>query len=199
MEKDIKLSDLVKNDNDKIELLWFLNNKRMDDKKFTEELITQLSEIFLLVYQKKCIEEKNYEIGDLIYVMSSTYYYENKERKKIYIIDIIKDKECFKNEEFIVNMICSLIKDELKYANSKMTIYNVINSHITSYLQKLFIFGFDKKSAMNVLENVLKLIGLDDKNHKISEEDKNLIQICKNYVDCFYRDDDKKVHQENNN
>ena len=76
----------------------------------TEELIRQVGEIFLFMLQKKCIEEKNYKIGELIYIMSLTYYYKDKEGRKIFISNILKDKESFKNEELIVNMELYLLE-----------------------------------------------------------------------------------------
>ena len=172
-KKDVKLSDLVKNDNDKNELLWFLNHKRINNKNFTEELITQLSEIFVLVLQKKCIEEKNYEIGELIFTLSSTYYYENKDRNKIYISDILKDKESFKNEEFIVNMGLYLFRKELKEKGlTNRAKDNAIDVRIIGFLGTLKL-SFDKNFVMNILTEFIKGIGLNDKDK---------IEYYKNFV-----------------
>ena len=176
-KKDVKLSDLVKNDNDKNELLWFLNHKRINNKNFTEELITQLSEIFVLVLQKKCIEEKNYEIGELIFTLSSTYYYENKDRNKIYISDILKDKESFKNEEFIVNMGLYLFRKELKEKGlTNRAKDNAIDVRIIGFLGTLKL-SFDKNFVMNILTEFIKGIGLNDKDK---------IEYYKNFVNSWY-------------
>lgn len=178
--KDLKLWDFVKKDSSKIELLEYLNLKRSSNKNLTKELITQICEIFLEL-QAKFIKEKNYKSGDLIYIISSTYYYENEEGEKMYISDIIKDKESFKNEEFIANMIVNSIKNELKKMmpteNNKN---NVMNSQITSYLGVLSLLGFDKNFAMNILTKVLELIDFDEKN------DGKDIQFYKKYVNTLY-------------
>ena len=62
----------------------YLNLKRSSNKNLTKELITQICEIFLEL-QAKFIKEKNYKSGNLIYIISSTYYYKKeKEDKNIY-------------------------------------------------------------------------------------------------------------------
>lgn len=179
-KKDKKLSEVVIKDSQRRELLDFLNIKRMVKLKLPEELITQISEI-LLELQKQAIEEKNYKLADLIYVISSTYYYENKERKKIYISEIIKDKEPFKNEEFIVNMIGSLLRDELKKTKfTDIAIDNTITTKITSSLGALNVTGFDKNFVKNISTKVLKHIGFDE------NIDKEKIQFYECFVDGLY-------------
>ena len=178
--KDLKLSDLFKKDSSKIELLKYLNLKRISKKNLTKEKITQICDIFLEL-QAKFIREKNYESGGLIYIISSTYYYENEKGEKMYISDIIRDKESFKNEEFIANMIVNSIKNELKkMMPTEINKNNVMNSQITSYLGVLSLLGFDKNFAMNILTKVLELIGFDEKN------DGKDIQFYKKYVNTLY-------------
>ena len=178
--KDLKLSDFVKKDSSKIELLEYLNLKRSSNKNLTKELITQICEIFLEL-QAKFIKEKNYKSGNLIYIISSTYYYKNEKEEKIFIADIIRDKELFKNEEFIANMIDNSIKNELKkMMPTEINKNNVMITQITSYFGGLSLLGFDKNFAMNIITKVLELIGFDEKN------DGKTIQFYKEIVNTLY-------------
>ena len=104
-----------------------------------------------------------------------------KKRIKIFIADIIRDKELFKNEEFIANMIDNSIKNELKkMMPTEINKNNVMITQITSYFGGLSLLGFDKNFAMNIITKVLELIGFDEKN------DGKTIQFYKEIVNTLY-------------
>ena len=93
----------------------------------------------------------------------------------------MKDKESFKNEEFIVNMDLYLLRDELKKtALTKSSMDIAMNTKITSFLGSLTISGFDKNFVMKILTKLIQGIGLDD------QDDKDKIEFYKSFVNCSY-------------
>ena len=95
--------------------LKYINQKRAKGKFQIKnpEAMKYFGEImkYLLQFYEN---DKNFDNLKLIVIMSQTYYYINKNGKKIYLIKLIKDNTLFQNSEFWLNFLDQIINSELE-------------------------------------------------------------------------------------
>ena len=96
-------------------ILKYINQKRAKGKFQIKnpEAMKYFGEImkYLLQFYEN---DKNFDNLKLIVIMSQTYYYINKNGKKIYLIKLIKDNTLFQNSEFWLNFLDQIINSELE-------------------------------------------------------------------------------------
>ena len=173
-------------DEEKKELLKFLNERKHIDYFFvtlskqrtkgrykrSKKLIKDLSEILLLILQGA---EKENNFGDArnSIILSQTFYYEikkDKDIKKRYLIELIKDYKWFKTLEFWEGITEFMIQSEIKKneeinkknnfkedeEQKKNRLMNISFSQVLSYANNMVEFMVDKDDIFKVVDKFVK-------------------------------------------
>jgi len=139
-----------------------LNNYRATGKlNFNEKFY----EIILYIYdttQKLLMKKSNYKLGNIMLVLSQTFYKKIK-GEKIYILEGIKSHELYKQIDFWKNIILKKIDEELKIMK-KVSSANIINqekkdelilSKLFPFCQLMKEFNFEKEKISNLSTLIL--------------------------------------------
>ena len=122
-----KYDEIIKSINDKIlnnienteSFFIALNNYRSKGKI---NLVDKFYDILIYIYNKAqnfLLNTEHKKLEDILLILSQTYYQE-KEGKKIYIINDIKDHELYKNKNFWKRMLKRNIDEEINNKNSEV-------------------------------------------------------------------------------
>ena len=154
-----------------------LNNYRVKGKL---NLNDKFYELVLYIYNSTfdlLMKDNNYTLGNLMIILSQTFYKENG-KEKIYILEGIKSHEIFKPNEFWKNIISNKIEDEIKNL-MKLEASKILNKEKKEeiIITKLFAFCSLMKEFnldKNKISNICALIFEKYKNSQESREQINL-------------------------
>ena len=134
-----------------------LNNYRVTGKlNFNDKFF----ELILYIYnttQNLLMKNNNYILGNLMIILSQTFYKE-KDGKKIYILEGIKSHDIFKPNEFWKNIIIYKIEEEIKNLK-KLDTSNSINlekneeiiiTKLLAFCNLMKEFNLDKDKINNI-------------------------------------------------
>ena len=154
-----------------------LNNYRVKGKL---NLNDKFYELVLYIYNSTfdlLKENNNYTLGNLMIILSQTFYKENG-KEKIYILEGIKSHEIFKPNEFWKNIINNKIEDEIKNL-MKLEASKLLNQEkkeeiiitkLLAFCSLMKEFNLDK----NKISNICALIFEKYKSSQESREQINL-------------------------
>lgn len=138
-----------------------LNNYRSTGKlDFNEKFY----EIIIYIYnitQNLLMKSSNYKLGNLMLILSQTFYKEVK-GKKIYILEEIKSHELYKQIDFWKNIIIKQIDEEIK-TMKKVSVSNIlcqekkdelILSKLFPFCQLMKEFDFEKEKIINISTSI---------------------------------------------
>jgi hypothetical protein len=159
---------LESNKDYRIHFFATLGNKR-DSKNntLTIQLFNVITKIFSFLADI-ILKEKDYESECNLLILAQTFYKLEKDNKKIFICDSIKDKALFKNEEIWIEYIKYQVSSDYqkKYLIIKSNKNNeqpdqkvidkrnieIIFSQILSTNQSMKNFGVDKNKILNIVK-----------------------------------------------
>lgn len=162
---------LESNKDYRIHFFATLGNKR-DSKNntLTIQLFNVITKIFSFLADI-ILKEKDYESECNLLILAQTFYKLEKDNKKIFICDSIKDKALFKNEEIWIEYIKYQVSSDYqkKYLIIKSNKNNeqpdqkvidkrnieIIFSQILSTNQSMKNFGVDKNKILNIVKFLL--------------------------------------------
>ena len=162
---------LESNKDYRIHFFATLGNKR-DSKNntLTIQLFSVITKIFSFLADI-ILKEKDYESECNLLILAQTFYKLEKDNKKIFICDSIKDKALFKNEEIWIEYIKYQVSSDYqkKYLIIKSNKNNeqpdqkvidkrnieIIFSQILSTNQSMKNFGVDKNKILNIVKFLL--------------------------------------------
>ena len=159
-----------------------LNNYRVKGKL---NLNDKFYELVLYIYNSTfdlLKENNNYTLGNLMIILSQTFYKENG-KEKIYILEGIKSHEIFKPNEFWKNIINNKIEDELKnlmrLEASKLLNQEkkeeIIITKLLAFCSLMKEFNLDKNKISNICALIFE-------KYKSSQESREQINLFINQI-----------------
>ena len=141
-----------------------VENKLNSEYKGIMEIIDTkiLNNILNAQTQKLLMKKSNYKLGNIMLVLSQTFYKKIK-GEKIYILEGIKSHELYKQIDFWKNIILKKIDEELKIMK-KVSSANIINqekkdelilSKLFPFCQLMKEFDFEKEKISNLSTLIL--------------------------------------------
>ncbi len=111
-------------------------------------------------------EDKNIENTKLIFIMSQTYFYINKNGKKIYLIQFIKNNNLLKTPDYWLNFLSELIKIDLNKEIKRSQIdenslkNNISFSKIMTIIQNMNECEVNKNLIKTVIDKAIEKYNL---------------------------------------
>lgn len=185
--------------------LYFLSKVRATGNfRRTEELVKYLAEIFknILFYAEKNLD---YEAVKNCIILSQTYYYEDQNKLKIYLVDLISENKWLKTPDFWRNIIDIMIKEDIEKLkkinqnNPKMiekiekeSITNIVFGQVISYINNMKDFNLEKKTIVKIVDEFVEKYNIK------KELSKNIYDNIGNEKEIEelrkeYKDEDKNV------
>ena len=159
-----------------------LNNYRVKGKL---NLNDKFYELILYIYNSTfdlLKENNNYTLGNLMIILSQTFYKENG-KEKIYILEGIKSHEIFKPNEFWKNIINNKIEDEIKNL-MKLEASKLLNQEkkeeiiitkLLAFCSLMKEFNLDKNKISNICALIFE-------KYKSSQESREQINLFINQI-----------------
>lgn len=159
-----------------------LNNYRVKGKL---NLNDKFYELILYIYNSTfdlLKENNNYTLGNLMIILSQTFYKENG-KEKIYILEGIKSHEIFKPNEFWKNIINNKIEDEIKNL-MKLEASKILNQEKKEeiIITKLFAFCSLMKEFNLDKNKISNICALIFEKYKSSQESREQINLFINQI-----------------
>ena len=169
------LYELLKNIDNLIKFFILLNNFRATGKfEMTESIFNIIKNIFYIALDYIFVKP-NKELDGLIIVLSQTFYIE-KDDKKIYIQEVIKDHALFQKEEFWKDHLNTIIDEEINKIekNEKIgkmvfpkgvkmrKIKEIITTKIVPISSYMSEFGASKELILKVINPIIDKYNLDE-------------------------------------
>lgn len=159
-----------------------LNNYRVKGKL---NLNDKFYELVLYIYNSTfdlLKENNNYTLGNLMIILSQTFYKENG-KEKIYILEGIKSHEIFKPNEFWKNIINNKIEDEIKNL-MKLEASKLLNQEKKEeiIITKLFAFCSLMKEFNLDKNKISNICALIFEKYKSSQESREQINLFINQI-----------------
>ena len=210
---DKKLKDefisLLKTDNDNLKtFILFLNNKRANSQKIlSKKVFNELAELFTIIIEY-LTEKQDYLTLQQIFLMSSTYFFEENGKKKFLFKGITKLK-IFKESTFWENFLRISVIEELNLyrqknetkINEQNEINSAIFSSILTVIQIMSDYDIDIKFIINFLEKhaYVKYSLPEDKKKEILMflESKNISN--ENNITNYYDNNKENIQKSENN
>ena len=159
-----------------------LNNYRVKGKL---NLNDKFYELILYIYNSTfdlLKENNNYTLGNLMIILSQTFYKENG-KEKIYILEGIKSHEIFKPNEFWKNIINNKIEEEIKNL-MKLEASKLLNQEkkeeiiitkLLAFCSLMKEFNLDKNKISNICALIFE-------KYKSSQESREQINLFINQI-----------------
>ena len=159
-----------------------LNNYRVKGKL---NLNDKFYELVLYIYNSTfdlLMKDNNYTLGNLMIILSQTFYKENG-KEKIYILEGIKSHEIFKPNEFWKNIINNKIEDEIKNL-MKLEASKLLNQEKKEeiIITKLFAFCSLMKEFNLDKNKISNICALIFEQYKSSQESREQINLFINQI-----------------
>ena len=169
------LYELLKNKDNLMKFFILLNNFRATGKfEMTESVFNIVKKIFYIALDYILVET-NQKLDALIIILSQTFCIE-KDDKKIYIQEVIKDHAVFQKEEFWKGHLNNIIDEEIKkiekdeekgrmiYPKDVKTrkIKEIITTKIIPISSYMSEFGASKELTLKVINPIIDEYNLDE-------------------------------------
>lgn len=159
-EKD-ELFKYLKDQQCRSHFFKFLSKLKTKGFKNNDNLFKDLAEIFLYILELS-ENVKDYDSAQNCIIISQTIYNENKQKKKKYLIDDIRDNRWLNNIEFWEGLTDCMIEREIIKNNEinknkdekekKSNIKNIAFSQIFSYTNNMVEFNLKKEDIISLVE-----------------------------------------------
>ncbi len=159
-EKD-ELFKYLKDQQCRSHFFKFLSKLKTKGFKNNDNLFKDLAEIFLYILELS-ENVKDYDSAQNCIIISQTIYNENKQKKKKYLIDDIRENKWLNNIEFWEGLTDCMIEREIIKNNEinknkdekekKSNIKNIAFSQIFSYTNNMVEFNLKKEDIISLVE-----------------------------------------------
>ena len=162
-EKDELLTHL-KDENSRTYFMKFLSKLKTKAFKNNENLIKDISEVFLYILEIS-ENEKDYDNAQNCIILSQTFYNEENKKKK-YLIDYIRSNKWINSIEFWEGIIDFMIQREITKNDEinknkdekekKSNIQNIVFSQVFSYTNNMVEFNISKEDIISLVDKFCK-------------------------------------------
>ncbi len=162
-EKDELLIHL-KDENSRTYFMKFLSKLKTKAFKNNENLIKDISEVFLYILEIS-ENEKDYDNAQNCIILSQTFYNEENKKKK-YLIDYIRSNKWINSIEFWEGIIDFMIQREITKNDEinknkdekekKSNIQNIVFSQVFSYTNNMVEFNISKEDIISLVDKFCK-------------------------------------------
>ncbi len=200
-EKDELLIHL-KDENSRTYFMKFLSKLKTKAFKNNENLIKDISEVFLYILEIS-ENEKDYDNAQNCIILSQTFYNEENKKKK-YLIDYIRSNKWINSIEFWEGIIDFMIQREITKNDEinknkdekekKSNIQNIVFSQVFSYTNNMVEFNISK-------EDIISLVDKFCKKYEIEKEMvDSIVDNVNNIVNSKNSEEEKKdkIEEKNN-
>ena len=173
-----QLKNLLKDHSNRVIFLHKLNDYRsLCLYELQDEYYKLFGDIFNYIIDVS-VKENDYHCGEMVIILSKTYYILMDKKNKIYIQNLILNNECFKSknfwEELLVYSISKEVVQSVKRDNIpredekkiKTKNDNIIFSQLLSIIDNMFDFGVDGNLVKEIIEPKIQFYKVDDKLSK---------------------------------
>ena len=168
-EEENNLINILKDIKYRLEFLQSLNYYRTKGKfELSGQNLIMLGNAIRTITDLYNINNKDYDILNLLIIMSQTYYAYNNKKKKIYLIRFIDDHALFQSEELWEFYINETIKKELEESkktqlktqvideeDKESKLGNIYFTALLSITQNILEFQIDKDVIMKIMTNLI--------------------------------------------
>ena len=161
--------------------LFVILSKLRTNSSFAKHksLISLLGQGFEIVINKSK-KNKLYDNIKNCIILSQTYYYEDENKKKIYIFEFIKNNKFLKSAKFWRNFISYMIENDLERFKNQINVNNnkvkdftklgdVVFSQLLTYANNMKNFEIDKRVIIKIIDEFI------DKYKNVSDINKKTI------------------------
>lgn len=178
-EENENLAKLLDHHESRLIFLQKLSDYRARGKFYLDQKDYNLLLHYFNLIADKVRDNLDYHCGEMIIIISQTYFYEQND-KKIYIQDELKKNKLFKDKSFWEEFLCYAINKEIiktqrrdkktkeNKVNSDKKLSNVVFSQLLTLIDNMAEFGLDAQSIKEVIEPKIFY-------YKLSEDLKNTI------------------------
>ena len=165
-DKNFLLEELKINEENQNLFINIMNRLRINGKfKLNKEVNYLIGKALNIILDYLSIN-KNYDIAKNCILLSQTFYYEDDNKKKKYIFELIKDNECLRDERFWRNFIdLSITNEFMKYQN------NLNDKNINIFMKDNIPFNILKKIEellfAQLIPNIKNMVELNVDKRKI--------------------------------
>ena len=162
-EKD-ELLTYLKDENSRTYFMKFLSKLKTKAFKNNENLIKDISEVFLYILEIS-ENEKDYDNAQNCIILSQTFYNEENKKKK-YLIDYIRSNKWINSIEFWEGIIDFMIQREITKNDEinknkdekekKSNIQNIVFSQVFSYTNNMVEFNISKEDIISLVDKFCK-------------------------------------------
>lgn len=178
-EENENLAKLLDHHESRLIFLQKLSDYRARGKFYLDQKDYNLLLHYFNLIADKVRDNLDYHCGEMIIIISQTYFYEQND-KKIYIQDELKKNKLFKDKSFWEEFLCYAINKEIiktqrrdkktkeNKVNSDKKLSNVVFSQLLTLIDNMAEFGLDAQSIKEVIEPKIFY-------YKLSEDLRNTI------------------------
>ena len=211
-EKQILINFIKEEKFRKIFLIELSKQRTKGRYSRSKKLIQDLNDILNVILEDS-EKENDYESGINCIILSLTFYYEDKNKEKVYLFEYIKDNKWLGSIEFWKSAIQSAITKEIEknkqinknFEKNKSGIMNIVFGQLIPYTSNMKDFNIEKGKIIEIIDEYVEAYNLTEEFSKIiydnicnEEELKQLREkgICgfkdKNYLEKIKNEEKEK-------
>ena len=185
--------------------LKYFNKKRIDSKELNEENYKYFCDAIIKILDLNDSEDVDYNICDLVVILSSTYYVKDPQKKsgKKYVNDVIKSANIMQKQGFWVGLTKYELNEEIQKQNdeiddalkenniSEEKLNNSVVAKLMSLSFNIMTFVLDSNLFNKILFDVFKYCKINGENRQfviqmletqIATENLDYLKLNKEYL-----------------
>ena len=140
----------------------------------SKKLLLDLKDILNVILEDS-EKEKDYESARNCIILSLTFYYENKNKEKIYLFEYIKENKWLVSIDFWKNAIQNSINNEIeknkknnpKFEKIKTNVWNIIFGQLISFVTNMKDLNIDKSHIIEVIDEFIEKYNVSENLNKL--------------------------------
>ena len=173
-EKQILINFIKEEKFRKIFLIELSKQRTKGRYSRSKKLIQDLNDILTVILEDS-EKEKDYESGINCIILSLTFYYEDKNKEKVYLFEYIKDNKWLGSIEFWKSAIQSAITKEIEknkqinknFEKNKSGIMNIVFGQLIPYTSNMKDFNIEKGKIIEIIDEYVETYNLTEEFSKI--------------------------------
>ena len=173
-EKQILINFIKEEKFRKIFLIELSKQRTKGRYSRSKKLIQDLNDILNVILEDS-EKENDYESGINCIILSLTFYYEDKNKEKVYLFEYIKDNKWLGSIEFWKSAIQSAITKEIEknkqinknFEKNKSGIMNIVFGQLIPYTSNMKDFNIEKGKIIEIIDEYVEAYNLTEEFSKI--------------------------------
>ena len=173
-EKQILINFIKEEKFRKIFLIELSKQRTKGRYSRSKKLIQDLNDILTVILEDS-EKENDYESGINCIILSLTFYYEDKNKEKVYLFEYIKDNKWLGSIEFWKSAIQSAITKEIEknkqinknFEKNKSGIMNIVFGQLIPYTSNMKDFNIEKGKIIEIIDEYVEAYNLTEEFSKI--------------------------------